>query len=60
MKKCLNCNEVIRDKDIYCRNCGVHLKSNKSYIITNVIIVFISLGILFMIALFIASYLVSN
>ena len=60
MKKCLNCKWDVRDTDTYCRNCGCPLQSNKNYIITNVIIMFIVLGMIGMIALFIASYLVSK
>lgn len=60
MKKCLNCKWDVRDTDTYCRNCGWYLQSNKNYIITNVITVFIILGIFFMIALFIASYIVAK
>ena len=60
MKKCLNCNWDVRDKDTYCRNCGCFLQSNKNYIITNVIIILIIIGIIGMIALFIASYLISK
>lgn len=60
MKKCSNCKWDVRYSDTYCRNCGCHLQSNKNYIITNVIIVFIVLGIIGMVALFIASYLVSK
>lgn len=60
MKKCLNCKWNVRDTDNYCRNCGCSLQSNKNYIITNVIITFIVLGMFFMVALFIASYIVSK
>ena len=60
MKKCINCKWDIRDTDAYCRNCGCPLQSNKNYIITNVIMGFIILGIIGMVALFIASYLVSK
>lgn len=60
MKKCINCNWDVRETDTYCRNCGCPLQSNKSYIIINVIIVFIILGIIGMVALFIASYLVTK
>ena len=58
LKKCLNCKWDVRDTDIYCRNCGCPLQSNGKYIFVNVIIVFVVLGILGMIALFIASYLI--
>lgn len=60
MKKCLNCKWDVRDTDTYCRNCGSHLQSNKNYIITSVIMLFIVLGIFFMVALFIASYMVAK
>ena len=60
MKKCLNCKRDVRDTDIYCRNCGCSLQSNKNYIITNVIVAFIVIGMILMVALFIASYLVSK
>lgn len=60
MKKCLNCKWDVRDTDTYCRNCGCPLQSNKNCILTNVIIVFIVLGMFGMVALFIASYLVSK
>ena len=60
MKKCLNCKWDVRDTDTYCRNCGCPLQSNNNYIIVNVMIVFIVLGMIGMVALFIASYLVSK
>ena len=60
MKKCLNCKRDVRDTDTYCRNCGCSLQSNKNYIITNVIVAFIVIGMILMVALFIASYLVSK
>ena len=60
MKKCLNCNWDVRDTDTYCRNCGCPLQNNKKYIVTNAIIVFVILGLIFMIALFIASYIVTK
>ena len=60
MKECINCKAKNRDTDIYCRNCGCHLQSNKNYIITNVITVFIVLGMFFMVALFIALYMVTK
>ena len=58
MKECLNCKSNLRDTDKYCRNCGCLLQSNASYIFTNIMIALVSLGIIFLIALFIASYLV--
>ena len=60
MKKCLNCKSVVRENDIYCRNCGCSLQSNTSYVLLNVLSVFLIFGIIFMIILFISSYLVSN
>ena len=60
MKKCLNCNWDVRDSDKYCRNCGYPLQSNKSYVFTNVIIVFIVIGIMLMLMLFLSSYIVQR
>ena len=60
MRKCLNCKWDVRDTDTYCRNCGCILQSNKSFIVTNVLLIIIILLIIGMIALFVASYLVSN
>lgn len=60
MKKCLNCKWDVRDTDKYCRNCGCLLQTNKNYIIVNVLTAFMIIGIIFMIALFIASYLISK
>ena len=60
MKKCLNCNSNVKETDTYCRKCGCLIESNKKYILINVIIGIIILSMIFMIALFIASYLVSK
>ncbi len=59
MRKCINCKCNVRDNDIYCRNCGCYLQSNKSNVLINVITVFIVLGIIFMIVLFVASYILN-
>lgn len=58
MKKCLNCGSNVRENDKYCRTCGCLLQSNVSYIFINIMIIIVILSILFLIALFIASYLV--
>ena len=58
MKKCLNCNSVVKEHDTYCRNCGCILKSNKNLIFTSVINVLLTITIIFMIALIFASYIV--
>ena len=60
MKKCINCKWDVRDTDIYCRNCGCRLQSNKSYVITNILIILIIVGLVGMIALFVASYFVGR
>lgn len=57
MKKCINCKCNVKDTDIYCRNCGCLLQSNKNYIMTNVLIIFLIFGIIFIIGLFFASYI---
>lgn len=56
MKKCVNCKKNIRDDDVYCRNCGLLLRSNKYYILIDVVTIIISVFIIFLIALFVASY----
>ena len=58
MKKCYNCKGINRDTDKFCRNCGYILKSNTYYILINVGIVLSFLGLILVIALFIASYYV--
>ena len=59
MKKCLNCKSDIRDTDSYCRNCGCPTKEDKNYVITNVLIILVIIGIIGMVALFVSSFLVS-
>ena len=58
MKKCLNCDKDVKDDDIYCRNCGCVIQSNKNYIILNIMIFILEIGIIGLIILFIASFLV--
>ena len=58
MKKCINCKNNVREKDIYCRTCGCLLQSNSNYIFINILMVLVSIGIVLLIALFIASYIV--
>lgn len=58
MKKCLNCKSDCRDTDAFCRNCGLPIKKNSYYVIINIFNFLMFLGILFMIALFVASYYV--
>ena len=58
MKICYNCKNDVRDSDIYCRTCGCLLQKNSHYVLINVCIIFVVIGILGLVALFIASYLV--
>lgn len=58
MKKCENCNFLTRKNDKYCRNCGVLISNDKSMLLNGIFTGFILLGIIFLILLFIASYLV--
>lgn len=60
MKECMNCKAKNRTTDIYCRNCGYHIQSNGHYILINTIIVFLIIGIIGIIALFISSYMIYN
>ena len=58
MKKCLNCKSDNRDTDKYCRNCGCIMYSNSHCVIINVLTVMSFIGLIFVIALFVASYFV--
>lgn len=58
MKKCINCESNIRETDIFCRNCGCKVHKNSYYILINFAIVIISIGLLLLLALFIASYFI--
>ena len=58
MKKCLNCKSDNRDTDKYCRNCGYIMYSNSHCVIINVLTVMSFIGLIFVIALFVASYFV--
>lgn len=60
MKKCLNCKNDVRDTDIYCRNCGCKLQSSSQYILTNVLTVFVIICWIGLIALLIASYMITK
>ena len=60
MKECLNCHSMTRTTDKYCRNCGCYQKSAKDYIITSVLTIFMIIGIVFIIVLFFASYMVTK
>lgn len=59
MKKCNNCKGAIREDDIYCRNCGLAIKSNTYYVFLSILIALASLWLISIIILFIASYLVN-
>lgn len=56
MKRCNNCNAVIRDEDKYCRNCGIYISGEVYSIMYNIFSILIVAGIVFFILLFIASY----
>jgi len=58
MKECMNCKAKNRDTDIYCRNCGCVMKKNSYYVFINMGIAFLVIGIIALIILFIASYMV--
>lgn len=60
MKNCLNCQSIVKEGDIYCRHCGCLLKDDKHYVLTNVLVVFAIIGIILLIFLFIASYIVGR
>lgn len=58
MKKCVNCQSINKDTDIFCRNCGAKLHKSIYYVLINIGTILVILGIIFMIILFIASYMV--
>lgn len=58
MKKCLNCKNINKDKDIYCRNCGTKLHDSYYYILINIATILIIIVLIFMTILFIASFIV--
>jgi len=58
MKKCKNCNALIRENDKYCRNCGILIQNDFNIIINNIFTGLILIGNIFLIILFIASYIV--
>ena len=58
MKKCYNCKGTNRDSDVYCRNCGYLMRSNGHYVLINIGTILALIALLFVIALFVASYIV--
>ena len=60
MKKCINCNGYVKDDDKYCHNCGIMIINSKKYIFIDILNIIFIIGIIFMILLFISSYLVNK
>lgn len=58
MKKCLNCHNTIKEEDKYCRYCGIRIENNNHYILMNVLKVFVIIGWILLILLFVASFIV--
>ena len=56
MKKCINCNNLNKDNDKYCRSCGLKIKSNSHYILINILTFLSVLLLLFVIILFVILY----
>lgn len=59
MKTCVNCKGINKDSDTFCRNCGIKLHNGIYYALINISTILVILGIIFMIILFVASYMVS-
>lgn len=57
MKKCQNCKGTNKNKDKYCRNCGLQLHNELYYAVTNILIKIIIIIFILLIALFIASFM---
>lgn len=58
MKTCINCKNKVKDDAKYCPKCGCLIQSNVNYIFINIISFILIIGIILLIALFIASYFV--
>lgn len=58
MKICINCKNKVKDKDKYCPKCGCLIQSNINYIFINIMCFILIIGIILLIALFVASYFV--
>ena len=59
MRKCVNCDNDLHDEDIYCRFCGCKVMKNSHYLIYNIITIILVIAIIFLIALFVASFLMN-
>lgn len=58
MKECINCKSKNRSGDKFCRNCGCFMQTNSHYILINVMISILTICIVGLIVLFVASYIV--
>lgn len=58
MKKCFNCKAINKNDDIYCRNCGCKIKRNIHYIFVNIGTFIAFLWLIFVVILFITSFIV--
>lgn len=58
MKKCLNCNNIIRENDKYCRTCGIKIQNNSWGLIINIALFIMSIAITLLVILFVLSYYV--
>ncbi len=58
MKKCLNCHNMVKEEDNFCRHCGIKIQGNNHYILINVLKVFVIIGWILLILLFVASFIV--
>lgn len=53
MKKCLNCQNPLKENDHYCRKCGIKVQKNNYYILINVLIILSLVSIIILLALII-------
>lgn len=58
MKNCINCGAEIKNGDRYCRRCGNKIWVSGYYIFVNIVSVLLIVGIVFMLILFVLSYIV--
>ncbi len=58
MRKCINCKNDVKKKDIYCRNCGCRQYSAIHYILMDIAMVIVVIGLIGIIALLVTSYII--
>jgi hypothetical protein len=58
MKKCRNCDRIIKDEDRYCFYCGTKIKKESYYIFFNIVIFILIILLSLTTILYVLSYFV--